>query len=216
MVRKEGRIHEAMHSTIPLVSFLVPSRGRFGQLIGSLASIKLTSPADARIEYLVRLDSDDSKSVHYARDLETLFGARVIIGPPNAPIAHAHGLRREISPLYNELSNLATAPWVWIWNDDAWLRGNGWYQQLEKLPVEPSLVLVESLQHHQSYYHQHAANVLPMFLRNAWEKLGMPVAPEPIDLCMVDSIRAAGWPEHHLIGTCVVHDWRSNGGGLAE
>lgn len=200
----------------PLVSFLVPSRGRFGQLVGSLASIKLTAPLDARIEYLVRLDSDDSKSVHYSKDLEALFDARVVVGPPNAPRSTAHGLRREINLLYTELSHLATAPWIWVWNDDAWLRGNEWYQQLEKLPQEPALVLAESLQHHQSYYHQHAANVLPMFPRNAWELLGHGAAPEPIDLEMVNQIRAAGWPEHHLTGTCVVHDWRSNGGGLAE
>lgn len=200
----------------PLISILCPSRGRFGQLIGSLASIKLTVPPDARIEYLVRLDNDDSKSMYYAQDLERLFNARVIIGTPNAQLARFYGLSRELNLLYTELSQAAQAPWIWIWNDDAWLRGTEWYQQLERLPQEPALVLAESLQHHQSYYHQHAAEVLPIFPRNAWELLGHQVAPEPIDLCMVNEIRAARWPEHHLTGTCVVHDWRSNGGGLAE
>lgn len=197
------------------LSILIPSRGRPGQLLGSIAAFFRTAPGDADFEILVRLDEDDRGSCCFIQDFEAWGKTRVIVGPKNTPISRAHGLCREINLLYDELASHAKGYWVWIWNDDAWLRGNDWFQQLSALPEEPALVLAQHLQHQASQYAGHAANVLPIFPNGSWKLLGWTVVPEPVDLEMVNGIRAAGWPEHQLKDIWVVHDWRSNGiGGL--
>lgn len=204
----------------PVVSILLPSRKRPGQLLGSIASFFYTSPPDSNFEILVRLDDDDHNSLYYLQDFEAIPRVRVITGPSNAPPSTDHGLRRKLNEIYTELALQARAYWLWVWNDDAWVRGNTWYQQLQALIGQRALVLTNDLQNQQSFYKGASGEPFPIFPNGCWREFGLTGFPEPIDAEMNKLLRAH-WPELRLQNVCAVHDWRSHNehgpqGGLAE
>lgn len=200
----------------PVISILIPSRKRTAALAGAIASFANTSPPDANYEILVRIDDDDSHSVSVLQDIKIIPKTTVIVGPSIATRTNDGAIRRELNMLYAELSAIARAPWIWIWNDDAWIRGDSWYQQICELKESPALVLTEHSQLHQSYYHGHAGDPFPIIPKDGWKYLGLKVPPEPIDFRMCMFAREANWPEIHLKNTCAVHLWRVGGGGLAD
>lgn len=109
-----------------LVSFLIPTRNRIDWLRRTLDSIIHTCSDRSDIEILLRIDDDDKERVALVPELETLYGIRAVIGPRSTGYCN-------LSNFIDELVYVATGDWAWFLDDDAWIDGNTWQQQLSKL-----------------------------------------------------------------------------------
>jgi hypothetical protein len=89
----------------PIVSILLPTRGRSKALHDSIASLNDKARKPENIEILLRRDYDDP----------TILGKL----PTNVKIytGERHGYKN-LHKYYNELCAEATGRWLWIWNDD--------------------------------------------------------------------------------------------------
>jgi hypothetical protein len=194
----------------PILSILIPSRDRPGGLLGAIGKFLLTSPGDAAFEILVRLDSDDLMMASVREDIDSMPKTRVITGPPIheiSPHTRGDGAEQYACYFYEELSNSANGHWIWIFNDDAWIRGDTWYQQLNEFPLDDSLIMTESQQNRQSRYQFQESTVFPIFPKAAWTKIGMDRAPSRIDEKMVGELKAANWPVRIIKDCWTVHHW---------
>lgn len=180
----------------PIVSFLIPSRGRPGKLLGTLASIHRSAVSRDTYEILVRLDKDDLISLSCLED----FDATVFIGekPSRGYI--------DINLLYGELEAQAKAPWIWVFNDDCWIRGKTWDTQLVSLPVSGLIVQPSNIQNNTSFYKGYEGSPFPIVPRDAWKPFSH-VFPCPADTYYDQILREkAGWRTHFLDGVTIVHD----------
>lgn len=110
-----------------MISLLVPSRGRPGQLAGMWESAYTTATNPGQVELVVYRDDDDPT------DLPDLGDATVIIGP-----------RIVLSEMWNRCAEQATGDILWHGNDDVVFRSGGWDTAVEDAfaAVEDRIVLV--------------------------------------------------------------------------
>lgn len=100
----------------PLVSILIPSRGRPGPLTATVKSIRETGDA----EIIVRADADDASTIEAARELPV----KLIIGPRHPPQLYHR--------FYDEMLGESRGQWLWIFNDDAIIETAGWSERIER------------------------------------------------------------------------------------
>ncbi len=99
----------------PLVSVLVPSRGRPGALEKSLAGLLDLATAPAQIEILIAADPDDEATLA----LPLPWQASRWTAPQRYGYTH-------LNEYYNALATQATGRWQMLWNDDARMVTPGW------------------------------------------------------------------------------------------
>jgi hypothetical protein len=98
-----------------VISVLVPSRGRPGELAGALASLRDRAISPGRVEYLVALDADDPAD--YGEALAGVYAIHVA--------AERYGYQH-LHLYWNELAKLARGDWLMMWNDDTAMLTAGW------------------------------------------------------------------------------------------
>jgi glycosyltransferase involved in cell wall biosynthesis len=108
----------------PIVSFLMPSRGRKNYLEISLKSILETAYNSNSFEVIVCLDDDDAESIEWARDNANIYNLIVIISP-------RFGYDR-LQEYYNLAAQKSNGKWLWLWNDDAIITTKNWDLILEQ------------------------------------------------------------------------------------
>ena len=107
--------------TLPLVSMLLPCRGRYEGTRQSLESLKLaTDPS--RIEVLVRADDDDPQTAEIMKE-EWPFVTKTFVGPRGNGYADLHHM-------YNQLAAEAAGTFLFLWNNDAVIQTPGWDDKL--------------------------------------------------------------------------------------
>lgn len=129
---------------IPLISVMIPSRGRPEGLKNSIKSLLAT--ATGNVEIIVRLDSDDPHT-----DLPP--GITLMTGP-------RHGYRY-LHRYYNEMAQCAKGQWLMLWNDDAVMTEKGWDREIGQQPEEMSVLNISG-----------AFNIFPVVHRSLYEVLG--------------------------------------------
>jgi hypothetical protein len=115
-----------------LVSFLMPTRGGYDQLIRAVRSILCTAgDKAANVEILLRVDDDDKDRQKAARELEGLqaMSVKTVIGP------RGRGYD-EMGTYINELVAVADSKWCWLFDDDAWVEGY-WPDALDDIACDP-------------------------------------------------------------------------------
>jgi hypothetical protein len=100
---------------VPLVSVLLPTRGRPDSLRFSVESLLERASVPQDIELLLAIDPDDD----IMREAGPLPAARVWTAPERFGY---EGLYR----YFNHLATLATGDWLMLWNDDARMLTSGW------------------------------------------------------------------------------------------
>ena len=111
----------------PLISVLIPERGRPEKLSRLIASLLATSDGDSRIEIVVQIDNDDEAWA----DVE-----------PHYEYAHTRYLCRDRAPTLgeklNQLANEAKGDLLWFVSNDMLMDTPGWPAKFraaaEKLP----------------------------------------------------------------------------------
>lgn len=102
----------------PYVSIICPSRGRPQLIIDSFDTLETL--AGAQVEYLVRLDWQDSTIPQYLEVLRKYGNkVKVIVGDQLQRYLSVHEFT-------NELCAIASAPWCFLWNDDCVMQTANW------------------------------------------------------------------------------------------
>lgn len=207
----------------PLCSILIPSRARPARLWKAIRSFWASNPGPGEVEVCVRLDIDDEVGAAPAviAELEHA-GVRVLIGP-------RHQGYRTLARFYDELSAVATAPWIWIWNDDAhlarasdyvklghhehtrrmakWAHARPWFEQLRRIPDIGAIVQAEMYKLGGSAYFDCDGSAFPIVPRDAWKLIGFEHPEEPIDTWLDTRLRVDnGWRTEFLTNVAAVHE----------
>lgn len=121
----------------PLVSVLIPTRGRLQLLRESVSSLIARASRSDDIEIVIRTDCDDPA---YDRSyLWTLHANwRQVIGPPLG--------YRGLGSYYNECARDASGEWLFVWNDDCLMHTSEWDRDLRLPPnhAVPWMVLAHN------------------------------------------------------------------------
>lgn len=115
--------------TGPLVSVLLPTRGRPAWLVECISSLWSTS-LGKQIDFLLRIDDDDTETITLANHLAEQVPVKTIIGP------HGNGYH-DCHLWVNELSAIATGDWLLLWNDDARMTTQNWDAILAHSTIDP-------------------------------------------------------------------------------
>ena len=105
----------------PLVSVMLPCRGRYEGTRQSLASLALaTDPS--QLEVLVRADDDDPETVKVCQEAYP-FPVHIMVGPRGGGYADLHHM-------YNQCAAAAKGRFLLLWNNDAIMQTPGWDDKL--------------------------------------------------------------------------------------
>lgn len=111
----------------PLVSFLLPTRGRPEQLRRAVASLYDTAESKDSLEVLIKLDTDDVSTLEAVKDLSLLYpGVQGIISPRGRGYFDLH-------LWLNSLANAARGDWLFVFTDDAVLKTQNWDRVLQSV-----------------------------------------------------------------------------------
>jgi hypothetical protein len=148
----------------PLISILLPTRGRPEHLTNTIASLHNTAVDKAAIEYLLWIDADDQPTVAQALHLIAQGVAiRFIVGPRVG--------YKNMQIMVNKLCAIAEGDWLWLFNDDALCRTEGWDQQIANMPI-PAGCSPEIALFGQDSGPKYSPWLFPVMRREAFKILG--------------------------------------------
>ena len=102
----------------PLVSVLLPTRGRVPGLLAAIDSLHSLSKFKS-VEYLLKIDEDDKKTIATYESLKKIIPVQAIISPQGRGY-------RDFHLWINELCELASGDWLYMFNDDALMLCQDW------------------------------------------------------------------------------------------
>lgn len=144
----------------PLVSVMMPTRGRSVQAAASVRSLLMNADDPSRVEFVFRTDVGDDESRTTLRSLgvagTTLKGDR-------------YDGYRTLNLLYADCASYATGDWLWIWNDDAKMLTKGWDTALSHVPLKHGVVKFNERDWETD---QPEPSIFPIFPRRYYELLG--------------------------------------------
>lgn len=97
----------------PLVSIILPTRGRHVDFCASLDSLYSLAKDKSCLEFIVKVDDDDKETIATCEKLKGLLDYKLIISPRGNGYADMHHWVNDMA------LNYATGDWCMIWNDDA-------------------------------------------------------------------------------------------------
>lgn len=114
----------------PLVSVLLPTRGRPERLKASVASLYRQAECPEKIECLLRVDADDAETLVTAARLGPAYPNVVAtVGPRGNGYADMH-------EWVNTLAATARGDWLLLWNDDCLMLTEAWDRLIAHCYVE--------------------------------------------------------------------------------
>ena len=183
-----------------ICSCLIPSRGRFDQLVRAVNSLRATAASVNNFEVLIRLDDDDVASTSRIAEVESLCNVKVLVGPTFEGYS-------SIDPIFlTELAKIAVAPWCWILNDDMTIEGGKWDEKLMQIPTTGYIVQTEFFRLNQSVYHLCEGGNFPCVPTRCWEIFGWERLLFPSDTGLDQLLRIKnGWKTWFLPGITAWH-----------
>jgi hypothetical protein len=125
----------------PLVSVLLPTRGRAAGLVQAVRSLYERADDEGCLEFLLKVDDDDVETVRVARGLAEQFpGSRFVV------VVSPRG--RGYADLHLWLSNLAqraAGDWLLVFNDDARMVSPGWDTHVKNMVVRTPWVGIDEV-----------------------------------------------------------------------
>jgi hypothetical protein len=112
--------------TEPLISVLLPTRGRPEALRESVESLFETAGDEDSFEVLYAVDVDDVEGSRAAYEL-------MRPGDVVKPFAERHGYTN-LHQYVNALAGWSSGRWLMLWNDDAVMQSYGWDWRIRELP----------------------------------------------------------------------------------
>lgn len=183
-----------------LVSILMPTRNPHDGLLKALRSIKSTASDFSQIEILLRIDLDDEDRIKLFPNLLQEFGAIAVMGK------RGHGYM-DMGVFVDDLVAFANGRWCWLFDDDAWVEGKTWQQQLEESVFDPVSGPAFSAEHYQ-LGNSHYDGCGPVGLIVPIELCKSLKHRNPVDDQWLSVIRSKGWTINLLKGITYCHDGR--------
>lgn len=188
----------------PLVSVLLPSRGRPKQLVESILSLHNAATDKNNLEFLCKLDNDDPDSLDVLRALPIT--AKLIVSPRGNGYADMH-------LWINQLAKQASGDWLLLWNDDTRMLTKGWDNILEDSNLDNGVSDVCCLS--PITRDQPGARGFPFVRKQVTDILGR-YSPIPHNdtwiTTLLDSVNSSFWIPQIEITHCPIEDEvRQNG-----
>lgn len=155
-----------------IVSFLIPTRGRFQGLLDGIESIRKKASSHVQLEFLVRIDQDDEGTLAIVNRIP----GDVIIGPRWSGY-------NSIPTFLNELAAKSHGDWIIPWSDDMFMKTRHW----DKLLPKADRVQISWLDLPGSWKW-----ALPIMTRKLYKLWGCFAPSPPVDAAIVQMWQAAG------------------------
>lgn len=110
----------------PLVSVLLPTRQRVPYLLRCLDSCHSLAKQPELIEYLLKVDDDDTETLQAVEPLKQLLPLKVFVSPRGVGYHQMH-------VWVNQLAEQARGDWLFNFNDDAFMTVQDWDQNLLRI-----------------------------------------------------------------------------------
>lgn len=131
----------------PLISVLIPTRGRPHDLRRAIASLWNNAAEPELLEILLRVDDDDKETAAAIKDMEEQYPLTVFSGPRGGGYAELH-------KYVNDLARQAHGDWLFLFNDDSEILTPSWDRVILNLScynkpmgVVPDICLLQFSQH---------------------------------------------------------------------
>jgi glycosyltransferase involved in cell wall biosynthesis len=113
----------------PLVSVIMPTRGRSQLLCESIDSLYSLAKDKTLIEFLVKVDDDDKDTMDTVVRLSSLLPIKMLVYPKGAGY-------HEIHHWINDLCALTKGDWIYLFNDDSKVKTPEWDQMLLNVEID--------------------------------------------------------------------------------
>jgi hypothetical protein len=182
----------------PLISILIPSRGRVQGLLKTIDSFK-QHPDALHFEIRVRFDEDDLESRAWLKPLSRL-DVNVHIGRRGRGYA-------DLNKFYTHMAEASDSPWIWIMNDDAYLVSTtSFIDVVRSTPLHGVLLQPETYGLNACRYHG-KRSAFPLAPNGCWRP-AYPEIVDPADAWLHEElVLRQGWDEVALPGVTIQHDW---------
>jgi len=193
-----------------ICSVLIPTRRRPDGLHKAIKALHATAKPE-NFDVWLRIDYDDEETLSRLREFEAYGNVHPVIGP------RLTGYMSN-GEFVTELAELAKGEWVYFTDDDGFLIGNGWDEQLKSVPkhgfiVHPEFYWLGAT----AYGNSGSCGVVAAFAPNGcWKEYGEKGLQSPTD-AWLDSVMVDrnGWKKWLLKGITWKHE-RGNEDDLRE
>lgn len=169
-----------------IISFLIPTRGRFQGLLDGIESIKKTASSNVQLEFLVRIDQDDEGTLA----IRDRIPGEIIVGPRWCGYNSIH-------TFLNELAEKSHGDWIIPWSDDMFMKTHHWDKVLP--PADRAQISWLDLPGSWTW-------ALPIMTRKLYNLWGCFALSPPVDAALFQMWQAAGKPlPDHPIKITVEH-----------
>lgn len=160
-----------------IVSFLIPTRGRFQGLLDGIKSIKKTASSHVQLEFLVRIDQDDEGTLA----IRDRIPGEIIVGPRWCGYNSIH-------TFLNELAAKSHGDWIIPWSDDTFMETRHWDKLLPPIDaVNCAYIYWLDLPGSWKW-------ALPIMTRKLYNMWGCFAPSPPVDATLFNMWVAAGKP----------------------
>lgn len=111
------------HPDRPLVSILIPTRGRPAHLRQAIDSVHSLARNKTHLEYVFRCDTDDTETIATVDWLCSILPCKKIVKPRGNGYHDMHHM-------VNDMATIAEGDWLFLFNDDARFKMQDWDQLL--------------------------------------------------------------------------------------
>ena len=108
-------------SGTPLVSVLIPTRGRPDHLCRAVDSCYSLAKDKSLLEFIFKVDDDDPETMETISKIEKIAPCKTIVSPRGRGYPEMH-------TWVNQMSEVAEGRWLFLFNDDALIRTEAWDQ----------------------------------------------------------------------------------------
>lgn len=181
----------------PLVSAIIPTRNRSESLATTMNSLLSTAKDPDRIQFVLKFDDDDAQRLK-----EWPRNVKVVVTPRGAGYT-------DMPRFVYEACAVAEGVWSFLIDDDAWIEGRDWDEQLAQ--IEPVRCVVQCEFYHlgMSRYGSNSCGPNGLFFPHDTYKLMNPKIGGAADVQLCGNTVDSGWPKHLLKGIAYCHDGRA-------
>jgi len=128
------------------VAVLLPTRSRTDALTASITSIVELADDVSRIQVLLGLDDDDQVGLnHFTNVIQPFLDEHEVDYEAQSFKSMGYA---GLNQYYNQLARSTTADWLFVWNDDAVMKTQGWDTEIAKYTGEFKLLKVHTHNDH--------------------------------------------------------------------
>lgn len=180
----------------PLVSICIPTRGNLSGLGKTIKSFQDTAHDPTRVEFILKFDDDEPSGLLF----HDLPGFKVVFSPRGQGYI-------EMPRFAAECFAIAKGTWCVLTDDDVWIEGQGWDEQLAQITPERRCAQCEFYQLGQSLYGERKGDPNGLFVPREIAEQLKPQAG-PADQYLYDLSVAKGYQVVWLRGIKYCHDGR--------